>query len=121
MRIVIDCCLTKDWKPVLNAAGYECVHWSSIGQVTAPDFEIARWAALNDHVVLTQDLDYGAILATQGLDKPSVVQIRSESPLPEDVGDIVLQALKTYQAELISGAIATVHPGHARIRLLPLS
>ncbi|MCC6572946.1 MAG: DUF5615 family PIN-like protein [Planctomycetes bacterium] len=60
MQIVIDCCLTTDWEPILKTAGFDVVHWRNIGPIQASDIEIARWAAANDHVVLTQDLDYGA-------------------------------------------------------------
>lgn len=71
-------------------------------------------------MVLTQDLDFGSILATQGLTKPSVVQIRADSPAPEDVGVLVIHAIRSYAAELLAGAIVTVHTGYARIRVLPL-
>lgn len=47
----------------------------------------------NGYVVLTHDLDFGAILAaTHGL-KPSVVQIRSEDVSPEVIGKLVVDAL----------------------------
>ncbi len=39
------------------------VHWSSVGDPAGDDGEIMLWAAGNDHVVLTADLDFGTLLA----------------------------------------------------------
>ena len=43
-------------------------------------------AYARDHgwVILTQDLDFGTILAVTHGEKPSVIQIRSEDVSPED-------------------------------------
>lgn len=91
-------------------------HWTS----NAADQELADWAEANDHVLLTRDLDFGATLATQGRTKPSVVQIRADSMLTADVGDMVLEAFKQYPQELEDGAIVTVDYGRSKIRALPL-
>lgn len=120
MRILIDCCLTTDWETFLKEAGFDALHWRKVGAADAADDQIVEWAANNDAIVLTQDLDFGSILATQGLTKPSVVQIRSDSPAPEDVGALVTQTIATYADELGAGAIVTVHTGYSKIRVLPL-
>jgi len=70
--------------------------------------------------VLTHDLDFGAILAaTQGT-KPSVVQIRAADVSPEAIGKTVIAALRQMESELVAGALITVDPQHARVRVLPL-
>jgi predicted nuclease of predicted toxin-antitoxin system len=70
--------------------------------------------------VLTHDLDFGAILAaTQGA-KPSVVQIRSENVGPQVIGQRVIDALLQMTTELERGALLTVDPSRARLRVLPL-
>jgi len=74
----------------------------------------------NGYVVLTHDLDFGAILAaTHGL-KPSVVQIRSEDVSPEVIGKLVVDALRQTKIELNNGALLTVDTNRARLRILPL-
>jgi predicted nuclease of predicted toxin-antitoxin system len=78
------------------------------------------FARLHGYVVLTHDLDFGAILAaTQGT-KPSVVQIRSENVGPQVIGQRVIDALLQMTTELERGALLTVDPSRARLRVLPL-
>ena len=43
----------------------------------AEDSEIMAWASVNDFVVFTHDLDFGAILALTRAEGPSVVQVRN--------------------------------------------
>jgi predicted nuclease of predicted toxin-antitoxin system len=104
----------------LHEAGWEAKHWSEVGNEIATDLEILRYAAANEYAVLTHDLDFGAILAiTQGK-KPSVVQIRSDDVSPQHIGRRTIAALRQVQAELEAGALLTIEPDRARIRLLPL-
>jgi len=63
MRIVIDMNLSPDWCATLAAAGHEAVHWSQVGDPRAPDVTIMAWARDNNRIVLTHDLDFGALLA----------------------------------------------------------
>jgi predicted nuclease of predicted toxin-antitoxin system len=121
MRIVIDCCLPNEWKEILDSSAHEAALRRDIGPSDPTDEAIMKWAAANDAIVLTQDRDFGELLATQGLTAPSIVQIRDESPTPEDLGSEVLAALQNYTAELGEGAIVTIQAGRARISLLPLS
>jgi predicted nuclease of predicted toxin-antitoxin system len=72
------------------------------------------------NVVLTHDLDFGAILAATHGEKPSVVQIRSEDVSPDVIGKPVMVALRQMAAELEEGALLTLDPNHPRLRVLPL-
>jgi predicted nuclease of predicted toxin-antitoxin system len=78
------------------------------------------WAADRGYVVLTNDLDFGAILAaSQGI-KPSVVQVRADNLNPDVTGSTVLAALKATVGDLATGALVTVEPSRNRVMLLPL-
>jgi len=95
------------------------VHWSTVGAATASDAEIMAYAMNHDYVVLTHDLDFGAILAvTQGT-KPSVVRVRSANMSPEVIGAPLVAALRQMTAELEAGALLTLDPARARLTLLP--
>src|SRR5262249_6771498 len=48
-----------------------------VGLPDASDAELMQWAATNGYIVLTADLDFGAILAATRDARPSVVQIRA--------------------------------------------
>ena len=78
------------------------------------------YARANDFVVLTHDLDFGAILAATQGEKPSVVQIRAEDVSPDVIGRQLIDALRQMATELEDGALLTVDPNRTRLRLLPL-
>ncbi|MBZ5658202.1 MAG: DUF5615 family PIN-like protein [Acidobacteriia bacterium] len=70
MKLLVDMDLSLRWIGLLRNAGWEAVHWSAVGKVNAPDLEIMAYAAQHDHVVLTHDLDFSAILAATHGEKP---------------------------------------------------
>jgi len=78
------------------------------------------FARTRGYVVLTHDLDFGAILAATHGSKPSVVQIRSEDVSPDTIGKQVVAALQQTALDLELGALLTVNPGRIRLRILPL-
>ena len=93
MRLLIDLNLSPEWVGVLAEAGFHAVHWSVIGSAGAPDQEILAWAGLHGHVILTHDLDFGAILAATQAKFPSVLQVRSQDVNPHHLKDVVISAL----------------------------
>jgi predicted nuclease of predicted toxin-antitoxin system len=120
MKFLIDMNLTPRWAVFLQSQRFEAVHWSELGSPGATDEEIMAWAAHHNLIVLTHDLDFSAILAANKRQKPSVVQIRSRIPTPESVGSRVISALRHVEVELDTGALLTIEPDRARLRLLPL-
>ena len=78
------------------------------------------FARANDYVVLTHDLDFGAILAATHGEKPSVVQIRAEDVSPDVIGRQIITALHQMASDLEEGALLTVDPNRTRLRVLPL-
>jgi len=76
MRFLVDMNLSPAWVPFLRDAGLEAVHWSEVGAANASDRELMDWADAHDHIVLTSDLDFSAILAATRRQRPSVVPFR---------------------------------------------
>jgi predicted nuclease of predicted toxin-antitoxin system len=72
------------------------------------------------YVVLTNDLDFGAILAATRAAAPSVVQVRAQDVAPEHLGDLVIRALRQYEDILQRGALITIDETRLRSRILPL-
>ena len=120
LRVVVDMNLSPQWIPLLEQAGWEAVHWSTIGDPRADDATIMSWALDHDHVVFTHDLDFGTALALTHTGKPSVVQVRARRVLPEHMRAMVLAALKQFEQELTMGALVVVEPAKSRARILPL-
>jgi len=121
MRLLIDMNLSPEWVGVLAEAGFDAVHWSVIGSAGAPDEEILAWADLHEHVILTHDLDFGAILAATQAKFPSVLQVRSQDVNPHHLKDVVISALEQFHSELLRGALISIDEDKSRARILPIS
>lgn len=120
MKVLVDMNLSPRWVKLLADSDIEAVHWASIGAANARDADIMGFARVEGYVVLTHDLDFGAILATTHGYKPSVVQIRSEDVSPDIIGRQVVAALEQMAVDLDQGALVTVNPKRTRVRILPL-
>jgi predicted nuclease of predicted toxin-antitoxin system len=120
MKLLVDMNLSQRWVDVLAHAGVEAAHWSTLGMYNAPDSEIMAYASANNCVVLTHDLDFGAILAVTPGQKPSMVQIRAEDVSPDVIGKQIVIALRQMACELEEGALLTIDSNRTRLRLLPL-
>ncbi len=72
MKFLVDMNLSPRWVEFLHHSGFESVHWSTVGELAAPDIELMDYAAKQGYVVITHDLDFGAILAVTHGEKPSV-------------------------------------------------
>ncbi|MCL2423730.1 MAG: DUF5615 family PIN-like protein [Micrococcales bacterium] len=120
MKIIIDMNLSPRWVAYLVEAGIDATHWSDIGAHDAADADIMAFARDDGAVVLTHDLDFGAILAATQGERPSVVQIRAQDVSLESIGSHVVTALRQAAQELDDGALLTIDPNRARLTLLPL-
>lgn len=120
MKLLVDMNLSPRWVELLTRSQLEAVHWSSVGRPQSLDEEIMAYAAKHDYVVLTNDLDFGAILAVTHREKPSVVQIRSDNLSPDVIGPQIVTALRQLEEQLQEGALVNVEPLRTRVRLLPL-
>jgi predicted nuclease of predicted toxin-antitoxin system len=120
MKFLVDMNLSPNWVEFLIRAGFEAIHWSDIGPGDAPDADLMQWAAARDHIIVTNDLDFGAVLAASQRRQPSVVQIRSELLMPHAIGAVVLAAIRQAEEELGAGALRSIDAARGRLRILPL-
>lgn len=120
MKLIVDMNLSPKWVTGLLAAGFDAEHWSSIGAANDSDAAIMDYARTHDCVVLTNDLDFSAILAVTHARKPSVVQIRADDLRFVSIGAQVIRALTQMADELAQGALINIDPLRTRIRVLPL-
>lgn len=120
MKLLVDMNLSPSWVDRLARHGFEAVHWSTIGVATAPDVEILTFAHEHHLVVITNDLDFSAILAAVAADGPSVVQIRSQDLLSDVVVSIVAKALDAHREDIERGALLSIDEAGTRVRVLPL-
>lgn len=112
--------LSPEWTGVLQAEGWDAVHWSSIGKPNAPDIEIFAYARNNGYTVFTHDLDFGSILASTNAKSPSVIQIRVQNITPEYLSEFVVAAIRQFTTQLENGALITINKNKLRAKILPL-
>ena len=112
--------LSPSWVGRLARHGFEAVHWSAIGAATASDNEILAYAHRHNLVLITNDLDFSAILAAGAADGPSVMQIRSQDLLSDVVVGTVAKALDAHREDIERGALLSIDEAGTRVRVLPL-
>ncbi len=120
MKLIVDMNLSPRWAGLLNSSGFQSIHWSAVGPANARDSDIMVYAAANNYVILTHDLDFSAIPAVTHGERPSVAQIRADDVSPDVIGLRVISALQQMETELEVGALLTIEPDRNRLRLLPL-
>src|SRR5437879_5482378 len=120
MKILIDMNLSPDWVDVLNRAGHDAIHWSSVGNATDDDPTILQWARHENRLLFTHDLDFGTLLASTRGTGPSVVQIRTHDVLPNAIATLIVNLLQDHAISISQGALISVDEASARVHILPL-
>ena len=120
MKILIDMNLSPAWVVSLGEAGFESIHWSRVGDPRASDKIVMDYARAHGYVVLTHDLDFGAILAATAAETPSVVQIRTQNVAPVSLIGAVISLLHRCQEYLEAGALVCLDQSSERVRILPI-
>lgn len=120
MRFLADAGISSKTVAFLRRNGHDAVHVRELAMQRAGDREVADRARSEGRVLLTFDLDFGAILALGVMDRPSVVIFR----LADERADSVnrrLEAVLPEEAEALeSGALLLVEDTRYRIRPLPI-
>jgi len=120
MRFLADAGISPRTVEFLRRNGHDAVHVRELAMQRAADRLLVERARADERVVLTFDLDFGAILALGVLDHPSVVIFRLTDERASSVNRR-LEAVLTEQAQaLASGALILVEDGRYRIRRLPM-
>ncbi len=120
MKILIDMNLSPAWVSVLEEAGYAAIHCPPSGLRVLLIIKFWHGRRQKGYVLLTHDLDFGAILAATHAEAPSVIQIRTQDITPVHAKDLVLSVIKGFAEDLVQGALTSVDEEKSRVRLLPL-
>jgi predicted nuclease of predicted toxin-antitoxin system len=120
VKLLLDMNLPPSLTATLRSAGFTAVHWSDVGDHRAPDIAVLKWAHDNNHIVVTHDLDFSALLAAGGKSSPSVIQLRTRDLRPAQYAPLLISALSQSRDALEAGALVTVSDAESRIRILPL-
>ncbi|MCC6900688.1 MAG: DUF5615 family PIN-like protein [Polyangiaceae bacterium] len=105
----------------LTEAGFPAAHVRERGLGAESDEAIVDHARERAEVIVTNDLDFGRILAVQGTSTPSVVVLRLRDVKPERIARVLAARLPAVSDVLMSGAIVSIDDGSVRIRALPVA
>lgn len=120
MRILADMPISPRTVELLNDLGHEAVHALDLGMAQARDEEIIQWAKAEGMSILTEDLDYGAILAVSGEVEPGVIILRVGNWTRDQIERRLERVLQELSEERFRNAIVVVDRHRVRIRRLPI-
>ena len=120
MRILADLHISPRTVEFLRSLGHDAVRVNEILPATVPDQDIVDLARSEGRTILTQDLDFSAIIALSGRSAPSLICLRLSSSRVEHVNHVLEQALPHLERDVENGVIATVTDASLRRRPLPL-
>jgi predicted nuclease of predicted toxin-antitoxin system len=121
MRLLADMHISPRTIEFLRANGHDVVRVSDILPAQASDETIVSRADEDGRTVLTQDLDFSAIIALTGRKSPSLVSLRLLSTRIEYVNAMLAKVLPGLEEPLQRGAIVTVEDQRVRVRELPIA
>src|SRR5262245_55409585 len=122
MRLLADVHISPRTVAFLRGLGHDVVR---VGpdylRSRAPDAEIVAAAIADDRIIVTQDVDFSAIVALSNATRPSVVLLRLDTARIEVVNDLLARALPIVAEDLAAGALVTIEKHQVRIRKLPIT
>ena len=120
MRIFADVHIAPRTVGFLRSLGHDVVRVDEVLPRTAADETVVEVAARDGRCVLTQDLDFSAIVALSGGIAPSIISLRLSSSRVERVNAVLQAVLPDIESVVLAGAIVTVQDGRIRVRQLPI-
>lgn len=104
----------------LSERGYEAKRLLDEELERLPDHEILSKARAENSIILTNDTDFGDLLAASHATLPSVILFRLNDMRPDNVNVYLLRVLQEHSDALQQGAIISVSETSIRVRRLPI-
>ena len=120
LKYLADMNLSPLTVSILCHAGYDVVRVNSVLAPSSTDEQILFYCREYDFVVITEDMDFSALLALKGFDKPSVISLRLSFSDPESVAERLLHVLPLCEPSISSGCVVSVSDEAIRTRRLPM-
>lgn len=103
----------------LRKVGYAIIRVTDKLPATASDKDIIQLAHKEQAVIITQNLDFSAIVAQSGLKGPSVVSLRVVNAQPNLITRMLTTVLPRIEAYIAEGAIVSIDEQSYRVKKLP--
>jgi predicted nuclease of predicted toxin-antitoxin system len=121
MRFLADAGISPMTAQYLRDSGHDVVHVRDLAMQRASDTSIIERARADGRIVLTFDLDFGALLALGVVNRPSVVIFRLSDERADAVNRRLEAVLSAQRQALESGALILVEDVRYRVRVLPIN
>lgn len=121
MRFLVDQAVSWQVASDLATSGHDAVHVGDLGLSDAGDRTILERAASEERIIITQDTDFGALLARTKEIVPSVILFRGHDGRPSAQYRTLIEHLSILESDLTSGAIVVITDRAIRVRRLPIT
>ena len=121
MRFLADLHISPDTVSFLRQIGHDAVRVSDALNPSASDEAIISFAAGEQRCVITQDLDFSALMALSGRTAPSIITLRLTSAKVDYVNAVLERALPQCATDISAGSLITVEDNGVRCRSLPIN
>jgi predicted nuclease of predicted toxin-antitoxin system len=122
MKLLADVHISPRTVTFLRELGHDVVR---VGpdylRSTASDADIVAEAITDERIIVTQDVDFSALVALSGSTRPSVVLLRLVTAKVEVINEVLERALPMIEPDLAAGALVTVEEHQVRVRRLPVA
>jgi len=120
IRFLANMNISPNTVEALRKHGWDIVRISQFLPVNASDQDILEFARQEDRVVVTQDLDFSALLALGSYKRPSLISLRLSASDPDTITRKLLESVPRIKRELREGCAVTVEDVAIRVRRLPI-
>ena len=120
MRILADMPISPRTVEFLKDLGHEVTHAAELSMALSPDEDIVEFAKSEGLVILTEDLDFAAILAVTRAIEPGVIILRVGNWTREQTEQRLEQALHELNDETLYNSIVMIERNRIRVRRLPI-
>jgi predicted nuclease of predicted toxin-antitoxin system len=120
-RFLADFNISPVTVAILQKEGWDILRASAFVAATASDEELLVLARHERRVIVTQDLDFSALLALKGHSEPSLITLRLASGDPLDVARRLKAAALTLAEALQKPCAVTIEDLKIRVRELPIA
>jgi predicted nuclease of predicted toxin-antitoxin system len=118
MRFLVDQAVSWQVATAMTSAGHDAIHVREVDMVEAADEEILACAVRDNRVIITQDTDFGTLLAASQAARPSVILLRMRDGHPKAHAAAILGVLDSVKQALEEGAIVVIGDANVRVRKL---
>ena len=121
MKFLVDNALSPHLAVGLRAAGHDVVHLRDIGLASASDAEVFQIALADSRVIVSEDTDFGTLLALRNAVKPSVLLFRGiQDRSAANLLSLLQTNIAAVTGDLDAGAVVVIENTRIRIRRLPM-